>query len=139
MDQSPATRQSLIVKLRDPADSGAWSEFVALYEPLIYRLARRKGLQDADAKDLCQEVFRAVAGVGRSMGPGPRQLPRVAFDDCTQPDDQLPHPRAARHVAAAGRPACKSCSRPIRPTIHPRRPCSITSTKDSSFSRPPAK
>jgi RNA polymerase sigma-70 factor (ECF subfamily) len=62
MDYSPATRQSLIVKLRDPADSGAWGEFVALYEPLIYRLARRKGLQDADAKDLCQEVFRAVAG-----------------------------------------------------------------------------
>ena len=29
MDQSPATRQSLIVKLRDPADSGAWCEFVA--------------------------------------------------------------------------------------------------------------
>jgi RNA polymerase sigma-70 factor (ECF subfamily) len=62
MEQSPATRQSLIVKLRDPADSGAWSEFVALYEPLVYRLARRKGLQDADAKDICQEVFRAVAG-----------------------------------------------------------------------------
>jgi RNA polymerase sigma-70 factor (ECF subfamily) len=62
MDQSPATRQSLIFKLRDPPDSGAWSEFVALYEPLIYRLARRKGLQDADAKDVCQEVFRAVAG-----------------------------------------------------------------------------
>jgi RNA polymerase sigma factor (sigma-70 family) len=61
MKQSPATRQSLIVKLRDPADSGAWSEFVALYEPLVYRLARRKGLQDADAKDVCQEVFRAVA------------------------------------------------------------------------------
>ena len=31
-------------------------------EPVIYRLARRKGLQDADARDLCQEVFRAVAG-----------------------------------------------------------------------------
>ncbi len=62
MDQSPATRQSLIVKLRDPADSGAWSEFVALYEPLLYRLARRKGLQDADSRDLCQDVFRAVAG-----------------------------------------------------------------------------
>jgi RNA polymerase sigma factor (sigma-70 family) len=61
MHDSPSTRQSLIVKLRDPADSGAWSEFVALYEPLVYRLARQKGLQDADAKDLCQEVFRAVA------------------------------------------------------------------------------
>ena len=34
---------------------------MAIYEPLVYRLARRKGLQDADALDLCQEVFRAVA------------------------------------------------------------------------------
>jgi RNA polymerase sigma-70 factor (ECF subfamily) len=57
----PATRRSLILKLRDPADHAAWCEFVALYQPLIYRLARRKGLQDADARDLCQEVFRAVA------------------------------------------------------------------------------
>ena len=62
MDASPATRQTLIVKLRDPTDAGAWREFVALYDPLVYRLARRKGLQDADARDLCQEVFRAVAG-----------------------------------------------------------------------------
>src|SRR6516164_7917981 len=61
MDEPPATRHSLIVKLRDPADGAAWGEFVALYEPLIYRLARRKGLQDADAHDLCQEVFGAVA------------------------------------------------------------------------------
>jgi RNA polymerase sigma factor (sigma-70 family) len=61
MDESPATRRSLIVKLRDSTDAAAWSEFVTLYEPLVYRLARRKGLQDADARDLCQEVFRAVA------------------------------------------------------------------------------
>lgn len=61
MDETPGTRQSLIVRLRDPANSAAWGEFVALYEPLIYRLARGKGLQDADAQDLCQEVFRAVA------------------------------------------------------------------------------
>jgi RNA polymerase sigma-70 factor (ECF subfamily) len=58
---APATRYSLIVKLRDPADAGAWREFVALYQPLVYRLARRQGLQDADAQDLCQEVFRTVA------------------------------------------------------------------------------
>jgi RNA polymerase sigma factor (sigma-70 family) len=61
MDEIPGTRHSLIVKLRDPANSAEWSEFVAIYEPLVYRLARRKGLQDADAQDLCQEVFRAVA------------------------------------------------------------------------------
>ena len=90
MDDSPATRQSLIVKLRDPADSGAWSEFVALYEPLVYRLARRKGLQDADARDLCQEVFRAVAGAVDRWDPAPRQLPRLDLSDRTQLDDQLP-------------------------------------------------
>src|SRR5262245_15350189 len=61
MDEPPATRHSLIVKLRDPADRDAWGEFVALYQPLVYRLARRKGLQDADAHDVCQDVFRAVA------------------------------------------------------------------------------
>jgi RNA polymerase sigma factor (sigma-70 family) len=59
MDESPDTRRS--VKLRDPTDSSAWREFVAIYEPLVYRVARRKGLQDSDARDLCQEVFQAVA------------------------------------------------------------------------------
>ncbi|WP_422930216.1 RNA polymerase sigma factor [Singulisphaera sp. PoT] len=61
MDDSPDTRHSLIVKLRDPADTAAWREFASLYEPLVYRIARRKGLQDADAQDLTQEVFQALA------------------------------------------------------------------------------
>jgi RNA polymerase sigma factor (sigma-70 family) len=61
MDEAPGTRVSLILKLRDRTDETAWPEFLAIYEPLIYRLARRKGLQDADARDLCQEVFQAVA------------------------------------------------------------------------------
>jgi RNA polymerase sigma-70 factor (ECF subfamily) len=70
MDEAPGTRISLIVKLRDPRDEAAWREFVALYEPLVYRLARRKGLQDADASDLCQEVFRAVARAIDRWDPG---------------------------------------------------------------------
>ena len=62
----PTTRHSLVLRLRNPDDEAAWAEFVALYEPLIYRLARAKGLQDADAHDLCQEVFRALAlAIGR--------------------------------------------------------------------------
>jgi RNA polymerase sigma-70 factor (ECF subfamily) len=62
----PLTRHTLLAKLRAPGDEAAWFEFVSLYEPLVYRLARQKGLQDADAQDLCQEVFRAVAGaIGR--------------------------------------------------------------------------
>jgi RNA polymerase sigma-70 factor (ECF subfamily) len=61
MDQTPTTRMSLLVRLRDPLDEQAWSEFTEIYAPLIDRLARRKGLQEADAADLVQEVFCAVA------------------------------------------------------------------------------
>src|SRR5579862_9536715 len=57
----PDTRQTLLVRLRDHADHGAWSEFVHLYEPAVYRLGRHFGLQDADAQDLVQDVLVAVA------------------------------------------------------------------------------
>jgi RNA polymerase sigma factor (sigma-70 family) len=61
MERTPTTRPSLLLRLLDPRDERAWSEFTAIYAPLTYRLARRRGLQDADACDLTQEVFRAVA------------------------------------------------------------------------------
>jgi RNA polymerase sigma-70 factor (ECF subfamily) len=52
----------LLVRLKAPGDEQAWVEFVEMYEPLIFRLARRRGLQQADADDLTQDVLRAVAG-----------------------------------------------------------------------------
>src|SRR6516165_8809411 len=65
MADIPATRASLLVRLRDRQDHAAWSEFVRLYAPVVYRFARRRGLQDADAADLMQEVLRSVsASVG---------------------------------------------------------------------------
>jgi RNA polymerase sigma factor (sigma-70 family) len=60
MGDAPGTRASLLVRLRDPHDRDAWRQFVALYAPLIYGLARRRGLQDADAADLTQEVLRTL-------------------------------------------------------------------------------
>lgn len=71
MSAPPTTRYSLLLRIADPLDHVAWLEFLAIYEPLVYRLARRKGLQDADARDLCQEVFRAVAGAARRWVPDP--------------------------------------------------------------------
>jgi RNA polymerase sigma-70 factor (ECF subfamily) len=66
MAEIPLTRASLLVRLRDPQDQAAWREFVDLYAPLVYGYARKQGLQDADAADLAQDVFSAVAaGVGR--------------------------------------------------------------------------
>ena len=66
MAEIPATRASLLVRLRDPRDAAAWGEFIDLYAPLIYGYACKQGLQDADAADLSQDVLTAVAGaVGR--------------------------------------------------------------------------
>lgn len=63
---SPQTRASLLVQLRDGANHGAWQEFINLYGPVIYGFARKRGLQDADAADLMQEVMRSVTGaIGR--------------------------------------------------------------------------
>ena len=57
----PDTRASLILRLPDARDVEAWDEFVAIYEPLVYRLARKQGLQHADAQELVQEVLLAVS------------------------------------------------------------------------------
>jgi RNA polymerase sigma factor (sigma-70 family) len=66
MAEIPPTRASLLVRLRDPCDEAAWTQFVELYAPLVYGYARKQGLQDADAADLSQEVLGAVArGIGR--------------------------------------------------------------------------
>ena len=59
MNQS--TRPSLLLRIKDQDDSPAWSQFVEIYGPLIYRFGRKKGLQDADATDLMQDVLRQVA------------------------------------------------------------------------------
>lgn len=61
VDEPSPTRSTLIFRLQQGGDGHAWSEFVEIYTPMVYRLARRQGLQDADAADVTQEVFRAVA------------------------------------------------------------------------------
>jgi RNA polymerase sigma factor (sigma-70 family) len=75
MDEVPDTRPSLLVRLCDPRDERAWTEFTAIYSPLIYRLACRKGFQDADAEDLVQEVLRAVASAMDRWDPDPCKGP----------------------------------------------------------------
>ncbi len=61
MPSLPETRASLILRLPDAADARAWDDFVEIYAPLVYRLARRHSLQPADADDLVQDVLSAVA------------------------------------------------------------------------------
>ena len=57
-----STRLSLLARVKDSSDQQAWDEFTEIYWPVVYRLARRKGLQHADAEDLAQQVLIAVAG-----------------------------------------------------------------------------
>jgi RNA polymerase sigma factor (sigma-70 family) len=61
------THPSLLIRLRDPQDQKAWALFVDTYVPMIYRYARRVGLQDADAADISQEVLSEVARCIRSF------------------------------------------------------------------------
>lgn len=66
MSSEPATRPSLLLRIRDSADDEAWTEFAEIYAPLIHGYARKKGLQEADAADIAQDVLRQVsASIGR--------------------------------------------------------------------------
>jgi RNA polymerase sigma-70 factor, ECF subfamily len=56
----PETSYSLIARLERADDEEAWREFLAIYRPVVYRIARRRGLQHADAEDLSQQVFTIV-------------------------------------------------------------------------------
>lgn len=60
MTAAPTTRISLLLKLRDENDQVAWERFVTLYAPVVYGFARRKGLADADAADIAQDVLLSV-------------------------------------------------------------------------------
>lgn len=80
MDRSntefPETHGSLLVQLKTKGDSEAWQRFVATYRPVIYRMARKRGLQDADAQDLAQHVLISIAG---SIGRWEKQDESIRF------------------------------------------------------------
>lgn len=61
MSNYPETQHSLLVRIRDPENRDAWEYFSKLYRPVIVRTARARGLQEADAHDLAQQVLMAVA------------------------------------------------------------------------------
>jgi RNA polymerase sigma-70 factor (ECF subfamily) len=58
--KAPSTHATLLVKLRGDASAEAWQTFVDLYAPLVYGFCRSRGLQDADARDVTQQVLTSV-------------------------------------------------------------------------------
>jgi RNA polymerase sigma factor (sigma-70 family) len=69
----PTTRSTLLGRLRNPRDAHAWHGFVELYLPLIYSYSRRRGLQDADARNVAQEVLLQVCRSIRSFEYDPER------------------------------------------------------------------
>jgi RNA polymerase sigma-70 factor (ECF subfamily) len=65
----PKTRVSLILRLSQPADAEAWEEFCTIYLPVIFRIARKRGLQSADAHDFSQNVLVRVARSVKNWNP----------------------------------------------------------------------
>lgn len=51
------TRQSLLSRLRDCGDQAGWRDFFDSYWRLIYNVARKSGLADAEAQDVVQNTF----------------------------------------------------------------------------------
>jgi RNA polymerase sigma-70 factor (ECF subfamily) len=57
------TPPSLLERLRQPADDGAWARFVELYAPLLHGWLARRGCPGGDIADLMQDVFLTLVQV----------------------------------------------------------------------------
>jgi RNA polymerase sigma-70 factor (ECF subfamily) len=72
-EDSVPTRQSLLERLRRWDDTGAWRDFFATYWELIYNVARKAGLSDAESQDVVQETTIAVARRIGAFNTDPRR------------------------------------------------------------------
>ncbi len=63
------TRHSLLTRLRDADDHAGWQQFFDRYWRLLYGVARKIGLTDAEAQDAVQDSFITVS----------RQMPRFRY------------------------------------------------------------
>lgn len=70
MNDLIATRATLIHRLKNWQDQSSWQDFFDTYWKLIYDVARRSGLTDAEAQDVVQETMISVA----------RHMPNFHYD-----------------------------------------------------------
>jgi RNA polymerase sigma factor (sigma-70 family) len=73
MVETPLIRMTLLTRIKDETDVDAWREFVRLYGPVVYGFARKRGLGDAEAADLMQEVLRSVPRNAETMEYDPNR------------------------------------------------------------------
>ena len=79
MPDFPETDLNLIARVKDPGDAAAWAEFLGIYQPVIFRMARRRGLQDADAHDAMQQALLSISKSIDGWIPGALQPPFRAW------------------------------------------------------------
>src|SRR6188474_1993563 len=69
-DELIPTRASLIARLKNWQDQASWQDFFDSYWKLIYGVARKTGISDAEAQDVVQETMASVA----------KQMPKFQYD-----------------------------------------------------------
>ncbi len=69
MSSAPTTHATMLRRVADN-DGDAWSQFVDLYAPLIYRFARARGLGDDLASEVRDQCFELLV----------RKLPSFSYD-----------------------------------------------------------
>ena len=118
------TRRSLIARLKNWQDQESWQTFFDTYWKLIYSVAIKSGLSEADAQDIVQDTFlQAIRSVHRFQGRSTvytwlhaillnltrhyhRDRKRIVYDDestsleVSLPDDKLSELDAATASSA---------------------------------------
>jgi RNA polymerase sigma factor (sigma-70 family) len=80
-----ATSGTLLGRLRGQSlDQAAWEEFVRRYSPRIYQWCRKWRLQEADAKDVTQDVLLKLASRMRTFDYDPARSFRSWLRTVTQ-------------------------------------------------------
>jgi RNA polymerase sigma-70 factor (ECF subfamily) len=72
-DANSLTGSVLLLLLSNPADPHFWASFVDRYGPKIYGWCRQRGLQEADAQDVTQEVLTRLVQKLRSFTYDPHK------------------------------------------------------------------
>lgn len=65
-----STSASLLVRVKDTLDQEAWNRFVEIYAPFLLTWGLGRGLSEADASDLVQDVLEVLS----------RELPSFDYD-----------------------------------------------------------
>ena len=66
------TRASLLERVRDLDDAASWKEFFESYFRRVIGIARSRGLNESEAEDVAQEVFKRIAQTIVTLRPSSR-------------------------------------------------------------------